>query len=139
MLPRVVTSDEVVRQVGESMRRAAQREFVTANPSYSKDEAEAVARALVEKETLLKDETIQALIFPPRTMVSLVLTVDAFVEPKRWHLSMAHVVDAKPTIRRVPDALAKRIAGIILPESAEGPPEGAFKDARHFFAPYKAP
>lgn len=138
MKPQIVNGDHSIVLLGQTMRRAALREFVTKNPQYSRDEAEALAKARPFQEALSQDEAIQCLIFPPGKFVSVVLSVDAYEEPKRWHLSMSRILDPQ-TLTRVDDETAKRIASCILPEGTEGAAEGGIRQARHFFAPYKAP
>jgi hypothetical protein len=126
MKPTIVRGDEDIQRVAEIMRRAAHRDFVTEDPVWSKDEAEAIANALPYHEQLMQDEAIQCLVFGDesssmKTIVSVILTVDAFKEPKRWHLSM--VRPTSPTsFARVDDTQATRIMNIILPNSTEGPP-----------------
>jgi len=129
-----------LQRIGEVMRTAAQRDFITSNPSYSKDEIEAAIRALPLLEQILKDDGVQALVFPGGApmYVSVALSVDAFDGPKRWHLSMVSPT-SPTTFKRVPDYLAVEIAKIIVPGSVEGPTEGGIKASRHFFAPYVAP
>ena len=141
--PIVVRSDKDIEEIGLTMRMAARRAVIVYDPKkdYSTDEAEALKRYESVAEQIWKDDTVQGLLFPRRistleTYISIVLTVDAYEQDKRWHLSMAELVPGQK-FGRPSDSFAKRISKIIIPQCTEGPTEGGIKQSRHFFQPYR--
>jgi len=126
-----------LRRVVEQMKRATHREFVTTAPVYSTTEGEAYARHVPHTAEIMSDPLHPRLLRVDGLYVAVVLTVDAFEGSPQWHLSMSLVTATG--LGRVPEALALRLATVFFSEWVEGPPEGAFKDVRHFRSRYEAP
>jgi hypothetical protein len=139
MTPVVVQSEGDIRKVTVRLKSVAQRQFITESPKYSKTEEEALTRALPMAKEILATDCHAVLVFPMRfehVAVSLSISVDAYNADKRWHISMARAGQGLfPT--RVPDNLAVVIVKTFDLGLVEGPPEGASKFIRHFFAVYK--
>lgn len=108
-------------------------------PAYSATVQEAIARSATALDAVLEEGKTRFLHFTdyPQDFVSVVLSVDDFPEqPPCWHLSMAMAAPAGEPPRRVPDRLTKRLT-TAFEIHEEGPPEGAFRNVRHFRAPYQ--
>lgn len=122
-----------------AMRKAAQAGYIQERPIYSKTEVEAILAAAPEAERLLSEgKTRILLVLPQNILACVVLTIDDFEgEPKTWHLSTSlPPLEIGPPPARVPDVLAARLAKAFETPD-EGPPEGAFKNVRHFRGPYR--
>lgn len=127
-----------LRVLVEDMRTLARQDYQRTLPIYSTSFAEASLKARAYEEELLQIMRYLQFSDLPNDFVSLALSVDAFPDqPLCWHLSMALAAEARnQEPRRVPDAIAQRIAKEFeVPD--EGKPEGIFKKIRHFRGPFQ--
>ncbi len=142
MTPRIfkIDTDNELRLFCARMRFGASRELLTSSPVYAKDLKELEERYAKDygpnAQKILDDPRGGVLMLGPTILVSAVSTIDAFEEPKVWHLSLSRVI-GPPAPGRVPDDIAMRICkAFFAGEYKEGPPEGVFKTVRHFRAPW---
>lgn len=122
------------------MRESAQQDYMTTQPIYAATASEAMADGASQVDEVLSTGMTQFFQFTdmPNEFISVVLTIDAFEDESLcWHLSMGiSSKSANEEPRRVPNALAKRLANS-FEVTTESPPEGAFRNVRHFRATYR--
>jgi hypothetical protein len=123
------------------MRYGASRVLLTSNPVYAKGLKELEERFLKDygpnAQEILDDPRGGVMLFPGPVLISSVASIDAFEEPKVWHLSLSRVV-GPPAPGRPPDNITTRICKAFFKGAyKEGPPEGVFKTVRHFRAPWQ--
>lgn len=136
----VVSDDKTLRASCARMRFGASRELLTSNPVYAKDLRELEERFAKDygpnAQSILDDPRGGILLFPGPVLASCVSSIDAFEDPKVWHLSLSRVI-GPPAPGRLSDDVTRRICKAFFKGSyTEGPPEGVFKSVRHFRAPW---
>ncbi len=143
-----IANDQQLRGMMARCRDGARAHLVDTAPDYSKTEDEARKRWAPHAKEILDDPAGAALFFPPGKVngnrpriVSVTTSIDTYDGAQCWHLSMGLIEGPPPRIQRVQDDLVGRICRAFFPESAgpfkEGPPEGVYKDIRHFRAPWR--
>jgi hypothetical protein len=135
-----VTSNTVLRELMEKMKEGARRELLTVSPigGYAKTLDEAEARYMPHAKKILDDPRGGVLVFPGNVLVTMVTSIDTFDPEKCWHVSMGRLTGPPPP-ERVSDKIATRICEAFFEgeKYTEGPPEGLFKNVRHFRAPWR--
>lgn len=122
------------------MRFGASRELLTSSPIYAKGLQELEERFVKDygpnAQKIFDDPRGGVVMLGPGLLVSAVASIDAFEEPKVWHLSISRVV-GPPAPGRVDDGTALRFClAFFNGPYTEGPPEGMFETVRHFRAPW---
>jgi hypothetical protein len=114
----------------ELMYKAAALAPVGDPLEYSKDIAEAVAKAMVIGKQVQQTDLCQVLIVDGK-LISCSFTLDCFEEPKKWHLSLG-LITPTGIPDRVPDEQVNKILDgfggfeeLVLKQ--------AFSNVRHFF------
>jgi hypothetical protein len=121
--------------LANEMKMDAVKNKVTEAPIYSKDEVEANQR--IPDDATAEDFLACAILWQEK-VYSICLTVDAYDGNENWHLSIGSVnptppVDGIYIPLRADDEATKFIGEAFFGgECQEGPPEGAFKNVRHF-------
>lgn len=136
-----ITSEAVLRVLMGNMKEGARKELLTKSPEggYAKTMVEAEARYMPHAKKILDDPRGGVLVFPGAIFVTMVTSIDTFdPQAKCWHISIGTLVGPPPP-GRVSDKHAKRICEAFFEgeKYTEGPPEGLFKDVRHFRAPWR--
>ncbi len=134
--PYVVNNANDLRRLAPVMKDAARADLVTEAPTYSDTEEEAKRKAVPLVEQIFSTGMTRILMFEDRIVVTVALSIDAYDDQSRWHLSMSMMGDT-PSPARVPDKLATTIAENFFEEFTEGPAEGAFAAVRHFLSPHR--
>lgn len=136
--PVLIYSQADLHQLAQEMQQAAKANHIQTDPGYSATPEEANLRALITiDQTFSSGQARRALFVQDRAHISLTLTIDAFEEPKQWHLSIGMQGAAKQP-NRVPDSIAIKIVGAFFKEGCrETPSEGVFLNVRHFKQPYQ--
>lgn len=129
-----ISSREELVALANEMKMDAVKNKVTEAPEYSKDEAEANQR--IPADATAEDFLACAILWQDK-VYSICLTADAYDGPEQWHLSIGSVnpeppVDGIYIPLRADDEATKFIGEAFFGECQEGPPEGAFKNVRHF-------
>lgn len=135
-----IEPDSPLVNLVSTMRAVAVADLAKTLPVYSVTIQEAIAKAASAVDAVLAEGKTRFLHFTdfPEDIVSVVLSVDVFPgQSPCWHLSMALAArQSTEEPRRVPNRLAKRLT-TAFEIQGEGPPEGVFRNVRHFRAPYR--
>jgi len=100
---------------------------------YSKTEEEAFERAEKMFPTGTGNIHHGAAILHKENVYSIVLTCEAYDEEERWHLSVGKANSTGGSPERMDDETCKFVTEAFFQGTLEEcPPEGAFKNVRHF-------
>ena len=126
--------------IATALKEVAREAFVPVAPIYARTEGEALQSAAKDAETIAADPHLRFLQYGPQVFFTLCLTIDTFEGAPRWHLSVSRASPAGVAPSRAPDHITGPIVDAFFGKAlhTEGPPEGAFQNVRHFFAPYEA-
>lgn len=134
-----ITPNSDLRHLVAAMRQAAMRGNPIEYPPQEHTPAAVIAAVgLIADEVLAEGSTriLEVKMGGVPVLVTVVLSIDA--EPGEepcWHLSASLVCRVEGEPGRITDAFAQRIAAAFgTPD--EGPPEGVFKNVRHFRGRY---
>jgi hypothetical protein len=142
LIPVLITGPKDLEGLAAQMKRAALDEPDDNEPIYSQTSEEASERRKAERADKERLESIYRhlrFIYIGSHLCSLTLTLDKYVEPHRWHLSMCEQIPISPTEienRRIPDTVSKFIASTMLGKDCEEIPNDVKTNPsiRHFVA-----